>query len=446
MNSCEHEVWIRPPTFTLYGMRARFLSLLAVVGCALIVGVAHPAGAQAAGGIEYGLADDAWLTAGPGTLDTRLDKLQAIGVKVVRYTLTWNEIAPTRPAQPTDPADPGYDWSSADTVLDGLRARGIDVVLQLRGTPKWANGGRPSNYMPTSSSTFRAFATAAATHYRWVRKWLIWNEPNQLRWLQPANPRLYTLRLLNPGYAAIHAVIAGAKVAGGGTAPRGSTGGSSPVAFLLGMHAAHARLDAYAQNPYPLDPRHESPVSGGCTHCSTITMATIDKLVRLVAVNFPRARIWLSEYGYQSNPPDRVLGVSLANQARYISEGDYVAYKTPRVDLLIHFLYQDEPNLARFQSGLVTLSGRAKPALAAFQLPLAETHRTGSKTSLWGQLSAPETGTTVRIARLVGSAWRTVAVAHADGRGFFRLTATLPPGTRVRAEADTVVGATLTIL
>ena len=93
-----------------------------------------------------------------------------------------------------------------------------------------------------------------------MTKWLIWNEPNQLRWLRPASPRLYTLRLLNPGYAAIHAAIAGAQVAGGGTAPRGGTGGTSPVAFLLGMHAAHARLDAYAHNPYPLNPRRESPL------------------------------------------------------------------------------------------------------------------------------------------------------------------------------------------
>jgi hypothetical protein len=235
-------------------------------------------------------------------------------------------------------------------------------------------------------------------------------------------------------------------VAGGGTAPRGGTGGTSPVAFLLGMHAAHARLDAYAHNPYPLDPRRESPLTGGCTHCATITMVTIDKLVRLVSVNFPRARIWLTEYAYQSNPPDRVLGVSLAKQARYIGEGDYVAYRTPRIDLLIHFLYQDEPNLGRFQSGLITLSGRAKPALAAFRLPLAETHRAGSQTSLWGQLSAPESGSTVRIERRVGRAWRTVGIAHADARGFFRFTATLAAGTHVRAEADTVAGATLTIV
>jgi len=427
-------------------MRARSLGLLAVAACALTAWATHPAAARAASGVQFGLTDDAWLTNGPGTLDSRLDKLQAIGVKVVRFTLAWNKIAPTRPTQPSDPADPAYDWSSADTVLDGLHTRGIDTVLQLSGSPKWANGGRPANYVPTSGSSFRSFATAAATRYRWASKWLIWNEPNQPRWLRPASPRLYTQRLLNPAYAAIHAAIPGARVAGGGTAPRGGTGGISPVAFLLGMHAAHATLDAYAHNPYPLDPKHESPVSGGCTHCTTITMATIDKLVRLVTVNFPRARIWLSEYAYQSNPPDRILGVSLANQARYIGEGDYVAYRTPRVDLLIHFLYQDEPNLGRFQSGLVTLSGRAKPALAAFRLPLAETHRAGSTASLWGQLSAPESSTTVHIERLVGSAWHEVGVAHAGAGGVFRFTGTLPPGTRVRAEADTVVGAALTIV
>jgi hypothetical protein len=427
-------------------MRTRLLGLLAVVVLAATVVAADPAGARAGTGVEYGLTDDAWLTDGPGTVASRLDKLQALGVQVVRFTLDWNEIAPTRPTQASDPDDSAYDWSSADTVLDGLHARNIDTVLQLSGTPKWANGGRPPNYLPSSGSSFRNFATAAATRYGWVTRWLIWNEPNQLRWLRPASPRLYTLRLLNPAYEAIHQVIADAQVAGGGTAPRGGSGGISPVAFLTGLHAAHARLDAYAHNPYPLDPRRESPLSGGCTHCSTITMATIDKLVRLVTVNFPRARIWLTEYAYQSNPPDRVLGVSLAKQARYIGEGDFVAYRTPRVDLLIHFLYQDEPNLARFQSGLVTLAGNAKPALAAFRLPLAETRRTGSTTSFWGQLRAPESGTTVRIERQVGRTWSTVGVAHANGKGFFTFTATLPPGTRVRAEADAVVGATLTVV
>ena len=31
-------------------------------------------------------------------------------------------------------------------------------------------------------------------------------------------------------------------------------------------------------------------------------------------------RIWITEYGYQTNPPDRIFGVSWANQARYLKQ------------------------------------------------------------------------------------------------------------------------------
>ena len=42
--------------------------------------------------------------------------------------------------------------------------------------------------------------------------------------------------------------------------------------------------------------------------------------------------------------------------------------------MLIHYLYRDEPELGRWQSGLETISGEAKPALAATMLPLAQVH------------------------------------------------------------------------
>ena len=54
-----------------------------------------------------------------------------------------------------------------------------------------------------------------------------------------------------------------ARVAGGVTAPRGNTGGVSPVQWIRGMGAAKARLDAYAHHPYPLRPRVESAVLAG---------------------------------------------------------------------------------------------------------------------------------------------------------------------------------------
>jgi hypothetical protein len=418
-------------------MRHRIPLLLA----AIVLTLAAAPHASAASGVKFGLTDDAWLTNGSGTLDQRLAKLDTLGVRVVRFTLRWDQIAHTKPTVPADPTDAAYDWATVDPVLDGLRQHGIEVVLQLVGTPTWANGGKASNYAPTTSAPFGAFATAAATQYPWVKRWVIWNEPNQLRWLRPTTAPIYTVRLLNPAYAAIHTVIKGALVAGGGTAPRGSTGGVSPVAWIAGMRAARARLDAYAHNPYPLDPKRETPLTGGCTHCTTITMATISRLVTLVGRNFPRARLWLTEYGYQTNPPDRLLGVSPALQARYIGEGAYVAYRTPKVDMLIHFLYRDEPNLARFQSGLVTLTNKVKPAYAAFQLPLAQT----SHSTLWGQLRAPGTGSTAQLERRVGSVWKTLATVHAGAGGYYRWTGPLVRGTQVRVRAGALVGAALTI-
>jgi hypothetical protein len=421
------------------------LSALAAV-VAIAVGSIGALPAGAATGIKYGLTDDAWLLDGPGTLESRLGTLDTLGVQVVRYSIRWDQVASTRPTTPTDPTDTAYVWGKGDAVLNGLRAHGISVVLQLVGTPAWANGGKASNVAPSSGLTFADFATAAARRYSWVKRWLIWNEPNQVRWLRPANAAVYTTRLLNPAYAAIHAAIPGAEVAGGGTAPRGSSGGVSPVAWITGMRTAHARLDAYAHNPYPLDPKRETPLKGGCSYCTTITMATINKLVTIVSRNFGGARIWLTEYGYQSNPPDKFLGVSLALQARYIGEGAYAAYHAPRVDMLVHFLYRDEPELARFQSGLVTLKDAPKPAFNAFELPLAELARTGTHTSLWGELRAPDAaGSSARLERRVGARWLPVATLAPSSSGFFRWSGTLSRGSVIRVHAGAVVGAPVTI-
>jgi hypothetical protein len=425
---------------------ARLLALACTVAaCAVAGGATAAAPAGAAPGIQFGLTDDAWLANGPGTLASRLTELQTLGVQVVRFTLDWNQIAKARPADATDPNDPAYDWSAVDPVIDGLRSHGIGVLLQLLGTPAWANGGLPSNYAPTSGSSFAAFARAAALRYPWVKRWLIWNEPNQGRWLRPTKPSIYVTRLLNPAYIAIHAAIPGAQVGGGATAPRGVTGGVSPVAWIAGMHAAHARLDAYAHNPYPLDPKRETPFSGGCSYCQTLTMATLKRLESLVAKDFGRARIWLTEYGYQTNPPDKLLGVTQSLQARYIGEGDFQAYRTARVDILMQYLYRDEPDVARFQSGLVTLANKHKLSYAAFELPLAQTGRSGTLVTLWGQLRAPAAGATARLLRKNGTHWSTIAVLHPSRAGYVKWRGHLAADTWVRLSSGSVTGARIAI-
>jgi hypothetical protein len=340
---------------------------------------------QASRGVRYGIQDDAWLQYGPGTLNQRLATFKRLGVPLVRFTLHWNEIARRRPKDTTSPRDRAYDWRRPDRVLRGLRRYGLTPVVTLVGTPAWANGGRSPNFAPARPSRFSAFARATARRYPWVRYWLIWNEPNKPLWLKPTRAAIYVQHLLNPAYKAIHAVLPHAQVGGGVTAPRGGLGGVAPVTWLHGMAAAHAKLDAYAHHPYPLRP-NETPSSGGCKNCPSITMATIPKLLILVRRYFGPKPVWLTEYGYQTNPPDTFLGVLPKRQATLLSLAAMRAWRLPRVAMLIQYLYRDEPQLTRFQTGLVFVDDRLKPSLQGFKLPFAEMRRVGFETVVWGQI------------------------------------------------------------
>ena len=163
---------------------------------------------------------------GPGTLQQRLDQLQRLGVDIVRVSIHWNDVAPTKPARALAATDPAYHWAAYDAVLKGLRARGIAPVVTLLGTPGWANGGSRPNVIPSSPTFFGDFAYAAAKRYPFVRDWTVWNEPNQRLGMSTPSPRLYVTRLLNPAYAAIHRANPHAVVAGGVTAPRGTPAAS----------------------------------------------------------------------------------------------------------------------------------------------------------------------------------------------------------------------------
>ncbi|HEX7083961.1 MAG TPA: hypothetical protein VF186_07580 [Gaiellaceae bacterium] len=400
----------------------RKLLLIALFALGLLAPALLAPTASASPYVRFGIQDDAWLEYGPGSVDDRLDQVDELGVDVVRVTLDWRQIEPHRG---------DWDWSIVDPVLNGLHERKIAPLVTLYGSPAWANGGRGENWAPKSASMFAAFARAAARRYPFVHMWTIWNEPNQARSFRPTSPRLYVQRLLDPAYKAIHTVQPHAKVAGGVTAPRGGSHGVSPVAWLEGMHAAHAKLDAYAHNPYPLRPK-ETPSSGGCDHCTTITLATLERLERLVARDFPHARIWLTEYGYQTDPPDKLLGVSYTKQARYMGEAALRVHQLPRVDILIHYLLQDEPNVDRWQSGLQTVKAREKPSYDAFCFPLAQVSRKGSRTVLWGQVR-PGKKATYRLQERRNGHWRSVgANRRTSSRGYFELTVRAGAGDRFR--------------
>jgi hypothetical protein len=162
-------------------------------------------------------------------------------------------------------------------------------------------------------------------------------------------------------------------------------------------------------------------------------MATLPRLLSEVERAFGSKRIWLTEYAYQTNPPDHFLGVSLARQAQYLAEASLRAYLAPRVDLLIHYLVVDEPDPGRWQSGLFTITGRAKPSLKAFALPFAQESRNGGRATVWGQVRPGSGPRTYRLQVFRQGQWRWLTAPHrTDGGGFFRVSVIVPAKTRVR--------------
>ena len=224
-----------------------------------------------------------------------------------------------------------------------------------------------------------------------------------------------------------------ARVGGGVTAPRGGLGGVAPVVWLRGMAAAHAKLDAYAHHPYPSSPG-ETPSSGGCKNCPSITMATIPKLLILVRRAFGPKPVWLTEYGYQTNPPDDFLGVPPKRQATMLSLAALRVWRLPRVTMLIQYLYRDEVALSRFQTGLVFADDRPKPSLQAFKLPFAQMGRHELQAVVWGQIRGGRPGRKpYRLEVLHKNAWK--AVGHdrlTNDAGVFMRTIRLKHGALLR--------------
>ena len=229
------------------------------------------------------------------------------------------------------------------------------------------------------------------------------------------------------------------------TAPRGGKGGIPPVDFIRAMDRAGARLDAYAHHPYP-DYPGDTPFAGGCGHCKTISMSTLERLLREVGKAFPHAPIWLTEYAYQSTPDP--FGVSPHTQAQFVSDAARRVFAAPRVEMLIHYLYRDEPDLERWQSGLETVRGRQKPAMRATMLPLAQVSCEGTTTRVWGQVRPGKGRQRYVLQQFRGGGWRAVGgVQTTSPRGYLDRTALADKGTKLRLWYPTqrVAGVTLVV-
>jgi len=373
-----------------------FVVLVAAAAVALLAATAS----QASRYMRVGIYDEAQTLYGPVPKTFALFK--QLHVQEVRLNLYWGGtygVARTRPRNATNPNDPAYNWFLYDRTVNYAAQAGVHVLFSVYGTPSWANGGKGMNVAPTRAVDLRNFALAAARRYggAWpgsdgrilppVKEWLAWNEPNNPLFLTPQYKKTSTgwviqsaadyARICNAVYSGIHASLnAGERVACGGTAPRGNNDPSSmrpsisPLAFLRAAKKDGLKtFDAWAHHPYyagPTDQPTTKPVTAKGAPATAVTLGNIGDLITLVTQLYGNKRIWITEYGYQTNPPDPLFGVSWAKQALYLKEAFAIARKNPRIDMMLWFLLKDEPNLAGWQSGLITYGGRKKPSFNAF--------------------------------------------------------------------------------
>ena len=392
----------------------------------------------------------------PETRPAALDRIQALGVSSLRVLMYWKGVAPKADSSrkpdvdTTDPAS--YSWGEYDALLDAAKARGMSVLLTVTGpVPRWATEDKKDDLTRPVPSEFAQFMTAVGRHMAGrVSMWSIWNEPNQPQFLapqydsrkRPVSPRIYRAlyKAALKGLAA--AKVPDPKVLVGETSPRGNSHVVAPLTFLRGTFCLDAK-----------DRRQKGcgllPTAGVAHHAYTtatgprfvppgpndVTIGVLSRLTHVVdrasaqGLLPKHLPLYLTEFGIQS-APDLVSGVPLQRQSEFRALSERIAWQNPRVVAFSQYLLRDDlPDLtksvlggrySKFESGLETSAGKAKPAYDGFRLVLSAIRGTRSVT-LWGLVRPARAATTVRLEHRsgAGGAWHALGSVGTSAAGYF---------------------------
>jgi hypothetical protein len=312
--------------------------------------------------------------------------------------------------------------SSADiAAFDNMAAAaaGLRIVVTVYGkalTAPLDSVGR---------DTYCAYVRDLLARYPTINDIVIWNEPNLGFFWQPqfnldgtsAAPAAYE-SLLARCWDVLHALRPGVNLimttspSGNDNPAAASNVSHSPGSFIRKMGAAYRAsgrtkpiFDTVGHNPYGMDSA-ESPWQQHLTP-SHIAQGDLDRLVQAlddgfggtpqqvpgecVATASSCVSIWYLEAGYQTVPdaahqqfytgqendahpiPDGpVDAVKGPTQSTQLAEGIEFAYCQPYVGAFFNFLLWDEPNLARWQSGVLWADGSRKASFDALQQVINE--------------------------------------------------------------------------
>jgi hypothetical protein len=419
--------------------------------------LAAPAAAHASPSqVSIMMDDDRLLYRGDDVRDQTMKRMKELGVDVVRVTVLWSVVAEKARSTPqrrrqfvaTNPRTyPTLNWDRYDRLVRAARTLGLQVYFNVTPPgPDWARGKAPRGERDVikrawkpKAGEFAKFVEAVGRRYSGryrdendgrellpkVSIWSLLNEPNQAGWLSPQweNGRMVSASMARElylrGRAALDRTGHGRDIIMvGETAPLGSSqkGRRSPVrpkrwlrTFLCESRRGHRcnlfekygriRATHFAHHPYTKD---RSPTQRD-RHRDSVTMANLRELGSLldslarrtgnIGRNLP---IFLTEFGFETNPPDPFSGIPLDRQAEWNTLGDLLAYRDPRVAGQTQFLLRDvlpvrsaRPGTKAYwftyQSGLEFADGRPKPALFAYYFPFVA-RPSGGSVDVWGQL------------------------------------------------------------
>lgn len=319
----------------------------------------------------------------------RMAMLRRAGFRALRMTTLWT------PGQTKPTAVEGRVLANA---VRAARANGFRVFLSV-----FQARARDAPTTPVRRREFAAFAAALTRSLPSVRDLIVGNEPNLNNFWMPqfdaggasASPRDYNA-LLAVTYDAVKGASPRVRVLGGALGPRGGDNPNaprhthSPTRFLREWGRAYRAsgrlapvMDALAYHPYleysRLPPDFEHP------RTTTISLADYPKLVAALGDAFDGSAqagsslpIAYTEFGVQTRVPERLRAlyenhghpaardaVDRATQAVYYARAIELAACQPTVEALLLFLALDEPDVSRWQSGVLYVDGSWKPSRAA---------------------------------------------------------------------------------
>jgi hypothetical protein len=362
----------------------------------------------AAGGTAFLLAMLLWLAPASATAQgapstkkliwgptsaAAFDTYGDLGAGLYEITVNWSLIAPTKPANPTDPSDPAYHWTPViDEVIERARAHGMQVVLEVTGSARWANGGRPWRFAPKNPQDYADFVAAASKRWPEVHYWQIWGEPTRQPNFMPLPKHVYGLELtkaerrgpelyaqiLDSAYVSLKGVSPANFVIGGNSY---SGGDIRPLAYIKALRLPNGRpprMDMYGQNPFgyrrpDLSVGLSKPGSGVADFCDLDVLAEyVDRYLSRAGRNPGKLPLFMSEYFVPTDHSNEEFNywVSRKTAAEWLTDAFEITRSWKRIYTLGWFELEDAPPNGKgteVNRGLLTYTGKKKPAYFAFK-------------------------------------------------------------------------------